>query len=95
MLKFLIKEFLTCSVCLEFLQEPRVLVQCLHNYCEKCIKQLMDKQENDKPGIECPLCDTFSSIKEICQKEFVNKLLDLERYAGCFLVIILFIKITL
>ena len=55
----------------------------------------MAKQQNAEPGIKCPLCDTFSSKEEICQKEFVNKLLDLERYAGCFQVNILLIKITL
>ena len=67
---------LTCPVCLEVVTEPRTLAKCFHNFCKACAQQLRDKQENEKPGVLCPLCREFSSDEEIRSNFMVNELLS-------------------
>lgn len=45
-----VREEVTCPICLELFQDPRIL-DCGHNFCLGCLIQLERKNK-----IECPLC---------------------------------------
>ena len=45
---------LSCSVCLDEFQKPRVL-PCLHVFCQPCLERLMGAQQ-DKQKAPCPNC---------------------------------------
>ena len=50
----MVQEIITCSICVEVIDDPRIL-QCQHVYCYKClVKYLKSKRKQDE--IECPLC---------------------------------------
>ena len=55
-----------CSICLMDMVErtPRGL-QCMHSFCEECLKQLI---KNNK--IICPTCRKPTELKENNVKEF-------------------------
>jgi hypothetical protein len=49
-------EDLKCLICNEFFNEstklPRLLISCGHTYCQECLKNLYEKDENN--SIICP-----------------------------------------
>ena len=52
-----LERHLECPVCLEILEEARVLTNCGHSLCTKCIILLVSKKEyNQNIEIECPIC---------------------------------------
>ena len=75
----ILQEMLTCSICLELVKEPQTLMQCFHNYCKRCAQQLLQTQNNDPPGVTCPLCSKFSAVGEIKDNNFVNELLEVQK----------------
>ena len=46
-----LEELVTCAVCHELLNNPKVF-PCLHSYCYECIVKLSKR----KCGLECPEC---------------------------------------
>ena len=53
-----VKEELTCAICQELLNEPRIL-PCLHSFCTGCLKEWsgrLAKLDPSKRHLECPLC---------------------------------------
>ena len=44
-----LEELVTCTVCHEFLKNPKVF-PCLHSYCYDCIVELSKRE----CGLECP-----------------------------------------
>ncbi|XP_078524583.1 E3 ubiquitin-protein ligase TRIM56 [Lissotriton helveticus] len=71
----LTQDFLTCKICLQKFQKPKIL-PCLHTYCESCLeKMIVDNR------LRCPECREET---EVCQGSgslktnfFINGLLDL------------------
>ena len=57
------EEHLTCSVCLEQLQDPKVL-PCLHSFCHKCIVNLAKKAKSK--NIDCPECRKVVQVSYYC-----------------------------
>ncbi len=64
-----VQEELLCAVCLDFLEEPKLL-QCAHSFCRKCLVDLVvvpeRVQDNDDDALEgrvqCPSCREYTSI---------------------------------
>ncbi|XP_071853939.1 uncharacterized protein [Apostichopus japonicus] len=52
------ENFFLCSVCLDQLNEPKML-PCLHRYCSLCLKKVI--QASNDGTIECPMCT------QVCQ----------------------------
>lgn len=55
-----IREELICAICLDFLQEPKVL-SCAHSFCLACLKQIKQSKhkyanELQRGELECPSC---------------------------------------
>ena len=77
----MIEDFFTCCICFDDFKNC-FMTQCGHNFCEKCIKECLDR----KP--KCPLCQkdakneqlianhhldsTLSKLNEIKQKSAQN-----------------------
>ena len=72
-----VEEHLTCSVCLEPFEDPKVL-PCLHSYCHGCIVNLTKSAETNT--INCPECRLVVEVDEntvsaLPSNFFVNNLL--------------------
>lgn len=55
-----IREELICAVCLDFLQEPKVLL-CAHSFCKVCLERIVSTNsrlggDHKKNDLECPSC---------------------------------------
>ncbi|XP_060590061.1 tripartite motif-containing protein 3-like isoform X1 [Ruditapes philippinarum] len=56
--EIIFEEFLTCSICMDEFQDPKVL-KCLHTFCEECIQATIQKQiMTSHSDISCPICRT-------------------------------------
>ena len=54
----IVKEELTCAICQDLLNEPKIL-PCLHSFCTGCLKEWSGRLANLDPSkrhLECPLC---------------------------------------
>ena len=58
------EEIITCPICLNILENPRRL-DCLHSFCDKCLKKVDLVVEKERKGILCPLCRKFTSEPNI------------------------------
>ncbi|XP_077984673.1 E3 ubiquitin-protein ligase TRIM71-like [Glandiceps talaboti] len=80
--KFLNKmddDFVSCSICLERYDNPKVLA-CLHTFCEKCLLTLVRRSR--RHGFDCPTCGmgfdiTADGVRELKGNFFMNSLVDL------------------
>jgi E3 ubiquitin-protein ligase RNF1/2 len=45
---------LQCVICLGFINNARIVMECLHRFCEDCIEKSLRMGRN-----ECPICRTF------------------------------------
>lgn len=45
---------LKCVICLGFIKNARVVMECMHRFCEECIEKSLRMGRN-----ECPICRTF------------------------------------
>ena len=53
-----VKEELTCAICQDLLNDPKIL-PCLHSFCTGCLKEWLGRLphlEASKRELECPLC---------------------------------------
>ena len=50
-----IRAFLTCSLCDELFEEPK-LMPCLHNFCLRCLEKMCDRESEGGDCVCCPLC---------------------------------------
>uniref|UniRef100_A0A8C1Z849 Tripartite motif-containing protein 16-like n=1 Tax=Cyprinus carpio TaxID=7962 RepID=A0A8C1Z849_CYPCA len=76
-----------CPVCLDLLKYP-VTIQCGHSYCENCITDCWD-QEDQMRVYSCPQCrETFSPRPALARNtmlvELVEKLKKRKRPADCY-----------
>ena len=72
-----LEEEITCGICHEYYQEPKVL-SCCHYYCKQCIHRLALRTGLDKP-FSCPECrkDTTlpqGGVNNLQAAFFVNRL---------------------
>ena len=50
----------TCTICLDRLNEPKLL-PCFHTYCKACLEGLLRRSPEDKQ-ITCPQCHSIHSL---------------------------------
>lgn len=49
-------DFLTCSICLERFNEPKIL-PCHHSFCYECISPLVNNHQ-----VNCPICRRIHDV---------------------------------
>ncbi|XP_077862300.1 tripartite motif-containing protein 2-like [Saccoglossus kowalevskii] len=67
-------DHLSCSICLEFYKNPKIL-PCLHTFCEQC---LVDLKAKSGGVLNCPACriQCDTPIQDVKPNFFVTSLLD-------------------
>jgi uncharacterized paraquat-inducible protein A len=78
-----IAELITCVICHELFDDPRVL-SCSHTYCRKCMEQIASAN-NDQ--FECPLRDGFIILKNEIDALPLNRIARdmIEVYGKCII----------
>ena len=71
------ENYLTCSICLETLQDPRTL-PCFHSFCKCCLEKFVKGQREKAEGkvievFNCPECRTEFELKEGQQVEEMTR----------------------
>ncbi|KAM4617789.1 E3 ubiquitin/ISG15 ligase TRIM25-like [Discoglossus pictus] len=61
-----LQEELDCSICLNIYSDP-VMLSCGHNFCQDCIKKVLDIQEETGP-YSCPECRAEFQTRPALQK---------------------------
>ena len=75
-----LKDEITCPVCHDFFEEPKIL-PCCHYYCKECIKGLVNYAGLNRP-FECPECRLPTLVpqndpNQLTTAFFVNRLKEL------------------
>ena len=52
-----IEKQLTCTICHEHFTNPKIL-PCCHSFCLNCLQHLPNELIEDKPALNCPICQT-------------------------------------
>ena len=69
------EETITCSICQNILENPRRL-DCLHSFCDRCLKNVDRISEKGTKGILCPLCRKFTSEPQIKKDPILEVLVE-------------------
>ena len=60
-----------CSICLSFINEPKLMTQCNHIFCGKCIIELITK---NVLATFCPNCrESIKNLNEIIPNANVDE----------------------
>lgn len=54
---------LTCSLCLNLYDAPKLMPNCPHTFCTSCIEKLV-KSELSADGVRCPECRAVNKVPE-------------------------------
>ena len=57
-----IRKNLTCALCQNLLQDPRIL-PCLHTFCMHCIENLLRSRKTATETVPCPTCTQEVTIE--------------------------------
>ena len=76
-----VEDQLNCSVCLDIFTDPKLL-QCLHVFCQTCLRKLVFQDEQGQLVLSCPNCRQITPVPangvEGLQPAFhINHLLDI------------------
>ena len=80
-----IKDLLTCSFCLETLNEPKSL-PCFHNFCKVCLGKYVEGLRSSDKDVEtfpCPTCRSEFTLKAnqdvagMASNYFINNMLEI------------------
>ena len=82
-----IESLLTCSICLETLNDPRTLPYCFHSFCKCCLEKFVKKQREKAVGKEikdfnCPTCRSVftlepkEEVEGMSSSHFIRNMLD-------------------
>jgi hypothetical protein len=63
-LESLFDDHFECAICLETFSSPNVIPDCLHRFCNACIKGSIQRCGN-----ECPTCKAKITISKRCVKK--------------------------
>ena len=66
-----LEETLTCPVCLDLFDDPRLL-PCSHTFCWKCLRST----RNSSLVVTCPLCRSFSIGQVLPVNRIVSSLVE-------------------
>ncbi|XP_038059498.1 E3 ubiquitin-protein ligase TRIM33-like [Patiria miniata] len=56
------RDHLQCPICSDRFTEPKVL-DCLHSFCQKCLKKVRQSQRSQDAKLVCPLCRRDTILK--------------------------------
>ncbi|XP_038058832.1 uncharacterized protein LOC119730131 [Patiria miniata] len=56
------RDHLQCPICKDRFTEPKVL-DCLHSFCQECLKEFRQSQHPQDPKLVCPLCRCETILK--------------------------------
>ena len=81
-----VKEELTCAICQDLLNEPKIL-PCLHSFCTGCLKKWSGRLANLDPSkrhLECPVCrakvlSTSRAVEELPSHFSAIRLVEIVR----------------
>jgi Zinc finger, C3HC4 type (RING finger) len=79
-----IRPEIRCAICLDILQNTRIVRECLHRFCESCIEQALTFQNVEAVGgrrKECPICRVYipsrrSLAPDTYMDTLISRLLD-------------------
>ena len=52
-----------CGLCSEFFIDPRIL-QCLHSFCNKCLKKKLEEEGSAGTSLNCPTCQKTTTLQD-------------------------------
>ena len=58
-----LEDQLNCSICLDTYTDPKLL-QCFHVYCRQCLVPLVDRDQQGKLGLTCPICRQVTPVPD-------------------------------
>ena len=75
-----VEDEITCPVCQDHFQEPKIL-PCCHYYCKECIQKLVQRAGTNQP-FPCPECrsDTLlpgNDLNQLPTAFFINRMKEL------------------
>ena len=56
-----VEDELSCSICLETYTDPKLL-QCFHEFCQKCLVKLVAQDQQGQLSLTCPICRQVTPI---------------------------------
>ena len=56
-----VEDQLNCSVCLDIFTDPKLL-QCLHVFCQTCLRRLVFRDEQGQLVLSCPNCRQITPV---------------------------------
>jgi Zinc finger, C3HC4 type (RING finger) len=66
-LKVMASEF-RCAICMEYITNARIVVECLHRFCEACVEMSLRRGFN-----QCPICRKSMSRRSLPRGKFVER----------------------
>lgn len=64
-----------CGICLDLIQNARIVRECLHHFCDSCIEKALNVSRKDKK--ECPICRVaIPSKRSLATDNNFNRLLE-------------------
>ncbi|KAK3723368.1 hypothetical protein QZH41_015945 [Actinostola sp. cb2023] len=73
-----LEDQVTCPICLEQFQDPRILT-CLHTYCRCCLEKMLATKEGRRVSIKCPECQEMLKIEDVASLRvniWVNRIIS-------------------
>ena len=56
-----VEDRLNCSICLDTYTDPKLL-QCFHEYCQKCLVKLVVRDQHGQLILTCPICRQVTPV---------------------------------
>ena len=56
-----VEDQLSCSVCLDTYTDPKLL-QCFHEFCQKCLVKLVAQDQQGQLSLTCPICRQVTPV---------------------------------
>ena len=58
-------DYFTCAICTFVLDQPVMIVNCGHKFCEKCFERLREHCEKKGSILRCPTDQNMVDLKEV------------------------------
>lgn len=67
----------TCSICLDYFQDPVMVIDCGHNFCRNCIAQCSERATSKV--LHCPQCRKFFPWKNLHPNRHLWNIVELAK----------------